>query len=82
MNKFSNKINLLKALAISVVVAGHLEFSLIPMFSPYSFQVPLFFFIAGIRFNPKYDFPEYFEKRVNSLLKPCLNPAFRIAHFI
>lgn len=73
MNKFSNKINLLKALAISVVVAGHLEFSLIPMFPPYSFQVPLFFFIAGMLFNPKYNFSEYFKKRVKSLLKPCFS---------
>ena len=43
---FNNKINILKALAILIVVAGHLEFSLIPMFPPYSFQVILFFFIA------------------------------------
>ncbi len=78
MNKFSNKINLLKALAISVVVAGHLEFSLIPMFPPYSFQVPLFFFIAGMLFNPKYNFSEYFKKGSTA----CSNPAFRIAHFI
>ena len=36
---FSMKINLLKALAILIIVAGHLEFSLIPIFPPYSFQV-------------------------------------------
>ena len=67
---FSIKINLLKALAILIVVAGHLEFSLIPMFPPYSFQVLVFFFIAGILFNPKYDFITYFKRRFNSLLKP------------
>lgn len=67
---FSNKINLLKALAITIVVAGHLEFSLIPMFPPYSFQVLLFFFIAGILFNPKYTFGEYLKRRFKSLLIP------------
>lgn len=67
---FSNKINLLKAVAILIVVAGHLEFSLIPMFPPYSFQVLLFFFIAGMLFNPKYNFWEYINRRFNSLLKP------------
>lgn len=67
---FSEKINLLKALAILIVVAGHLEFSLIPMFPPYSFQILVFFFIAGMLFNPKYNFVEYFKRRFNSLLKP------------
>ena len=56
---FNNKINLLKALAILVIVSGHLEFSLIPMFPPYSFQVVLFFFIAGMLFNPEYSFVEF-----------------------
>lgn len=70
MEVFSNKINLLKALAIMIVVAGHLEFSLIPMFPPYSFQVMLFFFIAGILFNNKYSFIEYFKRRVKSLIIP------------
>lgn len=67
---FSNKINLLKALAILIVVSGHLEFSLIPMFPPYSFQVMVFFFIAGILFNNKYNFFEYLKRRSKSLLLP------------
>ncbi len=67
---FSKKINLLKALAILVVVSGHLEFSLIPMFPPYSFQVMVFFFIAGILFNPAYSFVEYFKRRAKSLIVP------------
>lgn len=66
----STKINLLKALAILIVVAGHLEFSLIPMFPPYSYQVILFFFIAGMLFNPEYKFLDYIKRRFNSLLKP------------
>ena len=50
---YNYKINLLKALAILVVVSGHLEFSLIPLFPPYSFQVMLFFFIVvGIGLLP------------------------------
>lgn len=67
---FNNKINILKALAILVVVSGHLEFSLIPMFPPYSFQVILFFFIAGMVFNPKYGFFEFLKKRIKSLMLP------------
>lgn len=69
-NILNNKINVLKALAILIVVAGHLEFSLIPMFPPYSFQVLLFFFIAGMLFNEKYSFIEYSKRRVKSLLIP------------
>ena len=67
---FSDKINILKALAILVVVSGHLEFSLIPMFPPYSFQVILFFFIAGMVFKPKYSFFEFIKKRTKSLMVP------------
>ncbi len=86
---FNNKINLLKALAILTVVSGHLEFSIIPMFPPYSFQVILFFFIAGMVFNHKYGFFEFFKKRTKSLLLPYffyaifyLGLTFAIAPFI
>ena len=65
-----NKINLLKALAIMLVVSGHLEFSLIPMFPPYSFQLALFFFISGMVFKSDYGFVEFFKKRFKSLLIP------------
>ena len=67
---FNNKTNVLKALAIMIVVAGHLEFSVLPMFPPYSFQVVLFFFIAGMLFNEKYSFGEFFKRRVKSLIIP------------
>ena len=43
---FSGEITLLKALAIMLVVSGHLEFSIFGMFPPYSFQLALFFFIS------------------------------------
>lgn len=72
----SYKINLLKALAILVVVSGHLEFSIIPLFPPYSFQVMLFFFIAGILYNPEYSFGEYLIRRIKSLIVPYFLYAF------
>lgn len=68
----NNKINLLKALAILAVVAGHLEFSIIPMFPPYSFQVILFFFIAGMLYKEKYSFTEFFKRRFKSLMIPYI----------
>src|SRR5574344_1905607 len=69
---FSGKINLLKAGAIMLVVSGHLEFSLIGMFPPYSFQLALFFFISGMLFKEKYldDVTTYVEQRINSLVIP------------
>lgn len=72
----NNKINILKALAILIVVSGHLEFALIPMFPPYSFQIVLFFFIAGMLFNPDYCFVDYFKRRFKSLMKPYIFYAF------
>lgn len=67
---FSDKINLLKALAIILVVSGHLEFRLFDMFPPYSFQLALFFFISGMLFKDKYldSVFEYIKRRVKSLL--------------
>lgn len=69
---FSDKINLLKAFAIMLVVSGHLEFSMMPMFPPYSFQLALFFFISGILFKEKYfdDIVTFIKRRVKSLLLP------------
>ena len=71
-NVFSEKVNLLKALAIVLVVSGHLEFSVFGMFPPYSFQLALFFFISGMLFKEKYidDVQTYFIRRVKSLLVP------------
>ena len=67
---FSDKINLLKELAIILVVSGHLEFRLFDMFPPYSFQLALFFFISGMLFKDKYldSVFEYVKRRVKSLL--------------
>ncbi len=69
---FSVKVNLLKALAITIVVSGHLEFSLLGMFTPYSFQIALFFFISGYLFKEKYidEVSNYIKRRVKTLLVP------------
>ena len=67
---FSDKINILKALAITLVVSGHLEFRFFDMFPPYSFQLALFFFISGMLFKDKYldRVLEFIQRRVKSLL--------------
>lgn len=69
---FDNKINVLKALAIMLIVSGHLEFSLIPLFPPYSFHLALFFFISGYLFKEKYldNIQEFISTRAKSLLIP------------
>lgn len=71
-NCFYTKVNLLKALAIMLVVSGHLEFSLLGIFPPYSFQLALFFFISGYLFKEKYliDVQTFISRRVKSLLVP------------
>lgn len=69
---FSGEMTLLKALAIMLVVSGHLEFSIFGMFPPYSFQLALFFFISGMLFKDKYinDVATYLVRRIKSLLVP------------
>ena len=69
---FNNKINLLKALGIMLIVSGHLEFSLIPMFPPYSFHIALFFFISGYLFKEEYltDITGFLERKTKSMLVP------------
>lgn len=69
---FSNKVNVLKALAILLVVSGHLEFSLLGIFPPYSFQLALFFFISGYLFKDKYldEAGTFVERRFHTLLVP------------
>jgi len=68
----SSKVTLLKALAILLVISGHLEFSLLGMFTPYSFQLSLFFFISGYLFKPKYlnEIGLFIKRRTKSLLLP------------
>ena len=67
---FSEEINILKAIAIALVVSGHLEFRIFDMFPPYSFQIALFFFISGMLFKDKYlnNVQEFIKRRSKSLL--------------
>ncbi len=71
-SEFSSKITLLKALAIMLVVSGHLEFSMLGIFTPYSFQLALFFFISGYLFKEKYldNVAIFIKRRIKSLLIP------------
>ena len=73
---FSTKVDLMKALAILLVVSGHLEFSLLGIFTPYSFQLALFFFISGYLFKDKYlnDVVTFIERRFKSLLVLLVQP--------
>lgn len=69
---FNNKINFLKAFAIMIIVSGHLEFSIIPMFPPYSFHLALFFFISGYLFKEEYlqNIFGFIKKKIKNLLVP------------
>ena len=55
-----------------IIVSGHLEFSLIPMFPPYSFHIALFFFISGYLFKDKYfdNIAEFLKRKTKGLLVP------------
>lgn len=67
-----NKINILKALAIMLVVSGHLGLSIIPFFPTYSFHIALFFFISGYLFKDKHisEIPRYIKAKAKRLLVP------------
>lgn len=69
---FDNKINILKAFAIILVVSGHLGISIIPFFPTYSFHIALFFFISGYLFKEKHleDIKFFSKKKAKSLLVP------------
>lgn len=67
-NLYSLYIDYAKALGIFFVVMGHYYSPPIPVFNPYIFHMPLFFFIGGILFNPKKEFAKVFKKVVKSHL--------------
>lgn len=69
---FNNKINLLKAFAIILVIAGHLGIQIIPLFSIFSFHMALFFFISGYLFKEEHldNISNYIKKKFKSLLVP------------
>lgn len=69
---FDSKINILKAFAIILVVAGHLNVSIIPFFPTYSFHMALFFFISGYLFKEEYLYNsvQYIKNKAKRLLIP------------
>lgn len=79
---FNNKINLLKALAIILVVSGHLGMSLVPFFPTYSFHMALFFFISGYLFKDKHllNIFSYVKIKARKLLLPYL--MYSIVYFV
>ena len=68
----NSKIDLLKTLAIMLVVSGHLNFTLIHSLPTYAFHIALFFFISGMLFNDKYDFKTYLKRRLKTLMLPYI----------
>lgn len=64
--------NVLKALGIILVVAGHAGGLILPWFHPYSFHMPLFIFISGYFYKTvsEYSIRNFTRKRFISLVIP------------
>lgn len=79
---FDYKINILKALAIALVVSGHLGLSLVPFFPTYSFHLALFFFISGYLFKENHllSISAYVKRKAKPLLFPYF--WYNVAYFI
>lgn len=70
---FNKEMNLVKALAIMVIVSGHLEFALLgTIFPPYSFHLAIFFFVAGYFYKSKNEqnILAFIGKKAKTLLVP------------
>lgn len=69
---FDNKVNLLKAFAIILVIAGHLQIDLVPLFPIFSFHMALFFFISGYLFKEEHlnNIYAYIKKKFKGLIIP------------
>lgn len=79
---FDYKVNILKALAIILVVSGHLGISIIPLFPAYSFHMALFFFISGYLFKENHliNITSYIKGKAKRLLIPYF--WYNLAYFI
>lgn len=77
-SSLDNKINILKAFAIMLVVSGHIGILIIPFFPTYSFHLALFFFISGYLFKEKHltDILSYIKGKAKRLLVPYLGYTF------
>lgn len=70
---FNKEMNIVKALAIGVVVAGHLNIALLGgIFPPYSFSIAVFFFVAGYFYKEDYEtnISDFIVKKFKRLLIP------------
>lgn len=67
----NHKMNILKALGIIAVVAGHAGTNFLSWVPVYSFHMPLFIFISGYFFH-EYNFFAWFKKRFRHMLVPFL----------
>lgn len=67
----NQKMNILSALGMILVVAGHTGFSFSDWFPIFSFHMALFMFISGYFFKDR-PFKEFFIKKIKHLLIPLL----------
>lgn len=63
-------VDVAKGIGILLVVGGHCDFFLITGINPYTFHMPLFFFIAGFFLNLEQNFISFLKKKSISLLLP------------
>ena len=63
-------VDLLKGFGILTVVAGHCNFPMLLWVDPYSFHMPLFFFISGFFLNLERPYLSFVRQKANSLLVP------------
>lgn len=57
-----------KAIGIFFVVLGHYDASVMNLFKPYTFHMPLFFLIGGITLNYKKEFSKYIKRSTKSVI--------------
>ena len=69
VQKRKSYLDIAKGFGIIFVILGHLDVGMLNTWL-YSFDLPLFFIVAGICFNPNYDFISFLRKK----LRRCLIP--------
>ena len=75
MKNFNREFNLLKAIGIITMVAGHTKYDVFgKFFASYSFHMPLFLFVAGYFFKePEIkSFVRFITKKIKTLLLPFI----------
>ena len=64
-------IDVAKGYGIIGVIIGHIATPYITVWI-YTFHIPLFFFLSGYLFHPKYGFAEFCKRKIKTLLVPYL----------